>query len=153
MVALVEEPKAQGLIRALGLWDVTAITAGTIPRSAIFVAAAFVPRAVPHPTLALLLWVAGGLPGAALFIGKKQLRRRVHRTVAQFKTPIREFIATYDTTPKPFTWTKTADEILATIARFPQRTLDSDRATYSANQCGQDTRVLRTIPQNGLRPV
>jgi len=49
------------------------------------------------------------------------------------KTAIREFIATYDTTPKPFTWTKTADEILATIARFPQRTLDSDRATYSAN--------------------
>jgi len=43
------------------LWDVTAITAGTILGSAIFVAAAFVPRAVPHPTLALLLWVIGGL--------------------------------------------------------------------------------------------
>ena len=50
-----------GLVRALGLWDVTAITAGTILGSAIFVAAAFVPREVPHPTLALLLWVAGGL--------------------------------------------------------------------------------------------
>jgi amino acid permease len=58
---VVEEPQSQGLIRALGLWDVTAITAGTILGSAIFVAAAFVPRAVPHPTLALLLWVAGGL--------------------------------------------------------------------------------------------
>jgi basic amino acid/polyamine antiporter, APA family len=43
------------------LWDVTTITAGTILGSAIFVAAAFVPREVPHPTLALLLWVAGGL--------------------------------------------------------------------------------------------
>ena len=59
--AAVEEPKARGLVRTLGLWDVTAITAGTILGSAIFVAAAFVPRAVPHPTLALLLWVAGGL--------------------------------------------------------------------------------------------
>ena len=39
----------------------TAITAGTILGSAIFVAAAFVPREVPHPTLALLLWVIGGL--------------------------------------------------------------------------------------------
>ncbi len=50
-----------GLTRALGLWDATTITAGTILGSAIFVAAAFVPREVPHPTLAMLLWVAGGL--------------------------------------------------------------------------------------------
>src|SRR5262245_14838611 len=59
--AAVEVPVSQALARALGLWDVTAITAGTILGSAIFVAAAFVPREVPHPTLALLLWLAGGL--------------------------------------------------------------------------------------------
>ena len=59
--AVAEEPHTQALVRTLGLWDVTAITAGTILGSAIFVAAAFVPRAVPHPALALLLWVAGGL--------------------------------------------------------------------------------------------
>ena len=58
---VVAEPQTPGLVRALGLWDVTAITAGTILGSAIFVAAAFVPRAVPHPTLALLLWAVGGL--------------------------------------------------------------------------------------------
>jgi APA family basic amino acid/polyamine antiporter len=57
----VAAPQSRGLLRALGLWDVTAITAGTILGSAIFVAAAFVPRVVPHPTLALLLWAAGGL--------------------------------------------------------------------------------------------
>ena len=27
--------------------------------------------------------------------------------------------------PKPFVWTKTADQILANVARFCQRTLDS----------------------------
>lgn len=58
---VVDQPHPRGLARTLGLWDVTAITAGTILGSAIFVAAAFVPRAVPHPTLALLLWAAGGL--------------------------------------------------------------------------------------------
>jgi APA family basic amino acid/polyamine antiporter len=58
-------PEARRLVRALGLWDVTAITAGTILGSAIFLAAAFVPRAVPHPTLALLLWVTGGLIAVA----------------------------------------------------------------------------------------
>ena len=59
--APIEHPNTRTLVRTLGLWDVTAITAGTILGSAIFVAAAFVPRAVPHPTLALLLWLAGGL--------------------------------------------------------------------------------------------
>jgi len=54
-------PAAARLARSLGLWDVITITAGTILGSAIFVAAAFVPREVPHPTLALLLWMAGGL--------------------------------------------------------------------------------------------
>src|SRR6476660_6007754 len=58
---VVGKPESPGLKRALGLWEVTTITAGTIVGSAIFVAAAFVPRAVPHPTLVLLLWVAGGL--------------------------------------------------------------------------------------------
>jgi APA family basic amino acid/polyamine antiporter len=40
---------------------VTTITAGTILGSAIFVAAAFVPREVPHPALVMLLWIGGGL--------------------------------------------------------------------------------------------
>ena len=64
-LAAVEEPQSGGLVRTLGLWDVTAITAGTILGSAIFIAAAFVPRAVPHPTLALLVWVVGGLIAVA----------------------------------------------------------------------------------------
>ena len=54
------EPESPGLTRALGLWDVTTITAGTILGSAIFVAAAFVPREVPHPRWCCSLWVAGG---------------------------------------------------------------------------------------------
>src|ERR1700755_1486714 len=54
----------------------------------------------------------------------KQLRRGVHRSVAQLKAAIREFIAAHQANPKPFMWTKTADEILASIARFAQRTLD-----------------------------
>jgi transposase len=54
----------------------------------------------------------------------KQLRRGVHRSVTQLETAIREFIAAHHARPKPFVWTKTADEILASIARFAQRTLD-----------------------------
>jgi transposase len=54
----------------------------------------------------------------------KQLRRGVHRSVAQLKAAIREFIAAHHAKATPFMWTKTADEILASIARFAQRSLD-----------------------------
>jgi len=49
------------LVRGLGPWDGTLITIGSILGSAIFIAAADVPRAVPHPSLILLLWILGGL--------------------------------------------------------------------------------------------
>jgi transposase len=53
----------------------------------------------------------------------KQLRRGAHRSVRALEAAIREFIDAHNTTGKPFVWTKTADEILASIARFAQRTL------------------------------
>src|SRR5262245_22351963 len=49
------------LVRGLGTRDVSLITFSAIVGSAIFIAASIVPRAAPHPTLILLLWVAGGL--------------------------------------------------------------------------------------------
>ena len=58
----------------------------------------------------------------------KQLRRGAHRGVRALEAAIREFIAAHHETPKPFVWTKTADEILASIARFAQRTVDAQAA-------------------------
>jgi transposase len=55
----------------------------------------------------------------------KQLRRGAHRSVAQLEAAIQEFIDAHHAAPKPFVWTKTADEILASIGRFAQRTLDT----------------------------
>lgn len=49
------------LIRVLGAWDAASMTIGTVLGSAIFIAAAFVPRAVPHAGLVLAVWIAGGL--------------------------------------------------------------------------------------------
>jgi hypothetical protein len=37
---------------------------------------------------------------------------------------IAAYIDTRNANPKPFRWTKTADDILASIARFCRRTLD-----------------------------
>lgn len=54
-------PGEPTLVRVLGAWDVAGITAGAMLGSAIFLAAAYVPREVPHPILVILLWVVGGL--------------------------------------------------------------------------------------------
>jgi transposase len=56
---------------------------------------------------------------------QKQIRRGSHRSVPELEKAIREFIDAHNSEPKPFVWTKTADEILASIARFAQRTLNT----------------------------
>ena len=53
----------------------------------------------------------------------KQLHRGVHRSVRELDAAIRTFIQAHNANGKPFVWTKTADAILASIARFAQRTL------------------------------
>lgn len=55
----------------------------------------------------------------------KQLRRGVFRSVPQLKAAIQAFIDAHQENPTPFVWTKTADEILASIARFAERTTDT----------------------------
>jgi transposase len=55
----------------------------------------------------------------------KRLRRGVHRSVRELVQAIQEFIDVHNETGKPYVWVKTADEILASIARFAQRTLDA----------------------------
>ena len=53
----------------------------------------------------------------------KQLRRGAHRSVTALKRAIREFLDVHNADPKPLVWTKSADDILASIARFAHRTV------------------------------
>jgi transposase len=55
----------------------------------------------------------------------KKLRRGAHRSVRQLNTDIRAWIDTWNDDPRPFVWTKTADEILDAIARYCQRINES----------------------------
>ena len=52
----------------------------------------------------------------------KRIRRGAFRSVPQLKAAIEEFIEAHHANPNPFVWTKSADDILASIARFAQRT-------------------------------
>jgi transposase len=55
----------------------------------------------------------------------KKLRRGAHRSVRQLNTEIRAWIETWNDNPRPFVWTKTADEILDSIARYCTRINES----------------------------
>jgi transposase len=48
----------------------------------------------------------------------RQIRRGVHRSVAELQTAIHDFIDHHNADPKPFRWTKSADQILEAIERF-----------------------------------
>jgi transposase len=55
----------------------------------------------------------------------KKLRRAAHRSVRDLNADIRAWITTWNDNPKPFVWTKTADQILDSIARYCERINDS----------------------------
>jgi transposase len=55
----------------------------------------------------------------------KQLRRGVHRSTRELEAAIAQYLAIHNEAPKPFIWTKTADEILASIKRYCERISDS----------------------------
>jgi transposase len=48
----------------------------------------------------------------------KLIRRGVHTSVHALENDIKEWIATWNDNPRPFTWTKTADEILSSLAAY-----------------------------------
>jgi transposase len=48
----------------------------------------------------------------------KKIRRGAHRRVAELQADITAFIDHHNADPKPFRWTKSADDILASIERF-----------------------------------
>jgi transposase len=55
----------------------------------------------------------------------RKLRRSAHRSVTELETDIRKWINEWNKNPKPFVWTKTADQILETRAAYCERINDS----------------------------
>jgi transposase len=56
---------------------------------------------------------------------EKQIRRGTHRSTRELEAAIANYLAMDNEHPKPLIWTKTADEILASIARFCHRISNS----------------------------
>lgn len=56
---------------------------------------------------------------------ERQIRRGTHRSTVELERAIKDCLRTHNEDPRPFTWTKTADQILDSIRRFCMRTSDS----------------------------
>ena len=55
----------------------------------------------------------------------RKLRRSAHRSVTELEDDIRKWINEWNKDPRPFVWTKSADDILETVAEYCQRITDS----------------------------
>ena len=51
----------------------------------------------------------------------KKIKRGAHTSVKALEKDIREWIATWNENPRPYVWVKTADQILASLARYCER--------------------------------
>ncbi len=100
------------------------------------------PRDATHKTPAIRRWLAKRprfhvhfTPTSASWINlverwfatltAKQIRRGTFRSTLQLEATIKNYITICNEDPKPFVWTKTADEILDSIARFCMRTSET----------------------------
>lgn len=61
---------------------------------------------------------------------ERQIKRGAHRSVKELEAAITRYIERRNEDPKPFKWSRTADEILASLKRFCERIVPK---TYDAN--------------------
>jgi transposase len=58
-------------------------------------------------------------------LSERQIKRGTHRSTIELERAIRHYLGLYNKNPRAFIWTKSADEIFASLARFCKRTSDS----------------------------
>jgi transposase len=80
------------------------------------------PRFHPHFTPTYASWI-NLVERWFAALETQQLRRGVHCSIRSLESAIREFIEASYTAGQPYVWSKTAYEILASIARFALRTV------------------------------
>jgi len=55
------------------------------------------------------------------YLTDQMIRRGVHKSVQALEADIRTWIENWNQDPRPFTWAKTAEEILDSLARYSAR--------------------------------
>jgi transposase len=55
----------------------------------------------------------------------KKIKRGAHRSVSELERDIKDWVKTWNENPRPYVWVKTADQILASLARYCTRISES----------------------------
>ena len=55
------------------------------------------------------------------YLAHQMIRRGAHKNIQALEADIRTWVKAWNEAPKPFIWTKTAEEILDSLARFCRR--------------------------------
>jgi transposase len=67
-------------------------------------------------------------------LSQRQIKRGIHRSVTALQNAITSFLDAHNADPKPFRWTKTADDILAAVERFCLRITPSEMPRTSGSR-------------------
>jgi hypothetical protein len=88
----------------------------------------------------------------------KRIRRGVFRSLRELEAAIREYIDIHNENPKPFVWTRTADQILDSITAMRDALLSKSH-DLCHEPMGRDTRRIRRprsekchLTQNSAEP-
>ncbi len=65
------------------------------------------------------------------------IRRSAHHSTAELEAAIKAYIDAHNAEPKPFNWTKNADDILAAVQRFCQRTITVQVKCLGTSESGR----------------
>ncbi|MBI0293359.1 IS630 family transposase [Streptomyces sp. PRKS01-29] len=82
------------------------------------------PRFHMHPTPTGSSWI-NQVEQWFGFLADQKIRRGAHKNVHTLEADIRTWIKNWNADPKPFIWTKTAEEILESLAQFCRRISDA----------------------------
>jgi len=78
------------------------------------------PRFCPHFTPTGSSWI-NQVERWFGYLTAPRIRRGVHKSVQALEADIRDWIENWNQNPRPFTWNKTADEILDSLAKYLAR--------------------------------
>ena len=75
------------------------------------------------------------------------IRRGVHQSVVALENDVRAWINNWNQDPKPFVWTKTAEDILQSLSKYIAKTSDAGHwPTESGDRYDQiDSRMVRIV--------
>jgi DDE superfamily endonuclease len=91
------------------------------------------PRVTRHCTPTSVSWLNLVECWFALLTTRRLVRGAIRSTWA-LEQAIKQYIAATNAEPRPFVWTKTADEILESVGRYCQRIRDSHHQAQSLSR-------------------